>query len=282
MSIAPKGICLVIYAYGDDGSDSKRERVISVAIIAGREEWWEEAEVDWKVRCGGIPFHATDCESDQGDYENIPHEQNKALYKDLTRILAASKLGGIGVGIDLQGQQKVFPGRFELSYYRAFSECMEKVANVAEKDGEVVKIVFDVSRENEYNASALYSMLRNGEPRFAQRLDAEIGFTTWRGCPRVQMADLLAFESWKAIDHTLGPIKRTRKSWDVLRGTNRFETLAYGEEWFLGLKAHIGELEKAAGFNEGDYLQWLSNKNRKHNISNLIAFIDSRSRERKK
>jgi hypothetical protein len=141
-----------------------------------------------------------------------------------------------------------------------------------------VKLTFDVSSENEYNAGSLYSVMRNGDARLAERLDAEIGFTTWRSSSRVQMADLLAFESWKAVDHTVGLIKITRKSWEVLRATQRFETLAYGEEWFSSLKAHIdsGELEKKVGFNEGDYLQWLRDKNRKHNMSNLISFLGSR------
>jgi hypothetical protein len=82
-SIPQRGVCLVIYAYGDDGSDANHERVIAVSIIAGYEEWWEQVEADWTVRCGDIPFHATDCESDLNDYKGIPYEQNKATYRVL-------------------------------------------------------------------------------------------------------------------------------------------------------------------------------------------------------
>ena len=88
-----KRVSFVIYAYGDDGSDANRERVTAVSIIAGRDEWWQEIESEWIVRCGGIPFHATDCESDLNDYKGIPHQENKATYRDLTGILAAS-IGG--------------------------------------------------------------------------------------------------------------------------------------------------------------------------------------------
>ena len=45
----------MIYAYGDDGSDEKGERVMAVSIIAGREEWWQELEGEWTVRCGADP-----------------------------------------------------------------------------------------------------------------------------------------------------------------------------------------------------------------------------------
>lgn len=101
----------MIYVYGDDGADASRERVIAVSVIAGREEWWQSVENQWAVRCRGIPFHATDCESGHGDYENIPNEENKAMYRDLTGILAASLVGGIGIAIDLTAQKRSFQGR---------------------------------------------------------------------------------------------------------------------------------------------------------------------------
>jgi hypothetical protein len=59
-------MCPVIYVYGDDGADANKERVIAVSVIAGREEWWQSVEDQWVVRCGAIPFHATDCESNHG------------------------------------------------------------------------------------------------------------------------------------------------------------------------------------------------------------------------
>ena len=121
----------MIRVYGDDGADEKKERVIAVAVLAGREEWWQEVEDDWIARCRGIPFHATDCESDQGDYGDIPHEENKAMYRDLTSILVASKVGGIGIAIDLPAQKKIIPGGLPLAYYRAFLECIERAANVS-------------------------------------------------------------------------------------------------------------------------------------------------------
>jgi hypothetical protein len=93
---------LVIYAYGDDGADAKQERVTAVSVIAGYEEWWQDLEAKWIPRCNGIPFHATDCESNQGDYRGIPVEQNKEMYRDLTTLLAQSKVGGIAIAIDLR------------------------------------------------------------------------------------------------------------------------------------------------------------------------------------
>src|SRR6185437_8052996 len=144
-------------------------------------------------------------------------------------------------------------------YYRAFQECLSRLSNVAESFNEVVKVTFDVSVENEYNAGLLYSYMRGTDGRLFKYLHSEISFVHWKESPRVQTADMLAFEAWKALDHTVGPTKRKRKSWELLRSTERFETLSYSEDWFCSLKAHIdsGELEKIVGFNEADYVEWL-------------------------
>jgi hypothetical protein len=268
-------MCLVIHVYGDDGADTNKQRVIAVAVIAGTEEWWQNVEDQWVVRCSGIPFHATDCESNRGDYRNIPNEENKEMYRDLTGILAASMVGGIGIALDLTAQRKIIPGALPLAYYRAFLECVERAATVAQNLGEIAELTFDISTENEYNAGLLYSWARNGDARFRQWLAPKISFVPWREAPRVQAADLLAFEAWKALDHTVGPVKRTRKSWELLRATGRFEVYSYGEDWFRDLKKHLdsGELEKLVGFNESDYKAWLKNTGRQHSTSNLFHFL---------
>ncbi|HUL35429.1 MAG TPA: hypothetical protein VL128_16200 [Candidatus Eisenbacteria bacterium] len=269
----------MIYAYGDDGSDERKKRVVAVSIIAGYEEWWQQLEDEWTIRCNGIPFHATDCESDKGDYKNIPHEENKATYRDLTGILAASRVGGLGIAIDLTAEKEVFPNAPPIAYYKAFLHCLEHLVNVAENINEVCEVTYDIGPENEYHAASLYAWLRENDDRFCRLMHPKISFAPWRESARLQAADLLAFEAWKALDHTVGPIRRERKSWDLLKATNRFEAIAYGKEWFEGLKNDLPELEKRVGFNESDYLQWLGQQDFKHNMSNLISFIRSRNNE---
>jgi len=266
----------VVYAYGDDGSDEKKERVTAVAVIAGYDTWWEEVEPKWIARCNGIPFHAKDCESDQNDYKDTPHQENKAMYRDLVTLLAQSKLGGIGIAIDLVAQKTIFPNSLPLAYYRAFLETLQRTAVVAGHMGEVAELNFDISTENEFNAGLLYSYMREGETDLFNWLHPKISFVCAKDCARVQMADLLTYEAWKALDHTVGPIKRTRKSWAALRSTGRFETYSYSEGWFNDLKQDLssGALEKKVGFNQGDYQKWLTDRRRQHNLSNLFTFLD--------
>ena len=261
----------------------RHERATAVAVIAGSEDAWVELEEKWLLRCGSVPFHAKDCESDWEDFApsspdlaDVKHKENKALYRDLTTLLVESRLSGIAVAIDLTAQHKIFPDSTGLSYYRALLECLDGLANVGQNVGHVVKVTFDISTENEYNAGLMYKTLRDAEPKLLEWLHPEISFVNWRDNVRVQTADLLAYEGWKALDHTVGPIKRTRNSWLALRATDRFETVSYSEEWFRDLKAHIdsGELGKIVGFSESDYRQWLKDTRRHHDMSNLILFTD--------
>lgn len=272
----------MVYVYGDDGGDEKKERVRAIGVVAGLEGWWNEIESQWADRCEGIPFHAKDCESDFNDYAGRAHTANKEMYRDLTTLLAGSKLGGIGVAIDLVAFKKIFPHSLHLkasekvAYHRAFLEVMSRGAILGENLGEIAKLTFDISSDDMYNAALQYDTMRKAEPELLKWLHPEISFVSAKLSARVQMADLLTYEAWKALDHTVGPVKRQRQSWRTLRATERFETLSYGESWFLDLKNDIesGNLERKAGFNQNDYRKWLEDKGLLHNMSNILRFIN--------
>ncbi|MGP8227192.1 MAG: hypothetical protein ACLQGT_13690 [Terracidiphilus sp.] len=86
---------------------------------------------------------------------------------------------------------------------------------------------------------------------------------------------MLAYEGWKALDHTVGPVKRARKSWEALRSSG-FETFSYSKEWFADLRKHIesGDLTQRVGFTPQDYGNWLKETGRQHNITNMFTFMD--------
>lgn len=267
-------ITSMILIYGDDSSDEKRERVVAVAAVAGDEKMWNWIETRWIERNHGIPFHARNCESDQGDYQGIPHSENKSLYKDLTTLIRNSQLSGVGFAIDLVAQRKIFPNAPDMAYIKAFSEILDAVKNLCVSFDLPAKFTFDISPEHEYNAGLVYSQARQAEPTMFKYFDPEISFAPAKYSARLQVADLIAYESMKALDHAVGPVKRHRKSWEVLRETDRFETFSYSEEWFLSLNDNMPELRKKMGFTQTDYNDWLKKTNRQHNLSNLIVFTN--------
>ena len=235
---------------------------------------WESVEAQWDARLNGIPFHARDCENDQGDFKENSHAANKALYRDLVTILCNSQLGGFGIAMDLIAMQRNFPGALELAYFRAFAEIMERVNDFTIHFSELAKFTFDINTASEYNAAFIYSTMREDDSEMFSHLHSEITFVGARENSRLQTADLLAYESMKALDHVVGPVKRKRRSWEAMRATDRFETYGYSDEWFNTLKDRYSALEQRVGFNVEDYQQWLEQRRRQDNLSNKFAFLN--------
>lgn len=265
----------MLLVYGDESMDETKQRVCAVAGLIGSEDQWTAIEWRWTQRTNGVPFHGNHCDSDQGDYASRPHWENKELYRDLTIMLANSGLAGFGQAIDLSAKSKVFPEAEDLAYYTAFQRVVFAMKNFAKNAGGVAEFIFDMRMESEHNAGLLYGLLRENEPDWAPYLASKISFEFAKHNPRIQVADLLAREAMKALDNFVGPVKRPiRKSWQALRETGRFEVDSFSTEWFEDLKRKLPDLAQKLGIDKSDYVQWLRDRNRQHNISNMFHFVE--------
>lgn len=272
------------FVYGDDSADETQQRVCAIGIVFGPESLWERIEPDWKERNGDIPFHARDCESNWGHYKNIPHSETKALYRDLSIMLANSGLGGFGVAVDLAAERSVFPNSPPIAYYKCFAEVLQAVKEYVTPRGLRTAVEFDISNENKFNAGLMYDIIRQNERQFFEHFEPKITFAPASEYPRLQLADLMAFESMKAMDNEFGPVKRDpRKSWITLRSTGRFDVMGYSQEWFEWLKREgLQLLETTYEYGESDYIKWLEQQNRHHDLSNLFHFTNEQwGKERK-
>jgi hypothetical protein len=239
----------MLSVFGDESADETLKRVFAVAGLVGTDEMWEHLEPRWVARNGGIPFHAKDCDSDHGDYEEIPHAENKALYRDLAIMLAESGVAGYGIAFDLVAARRWFPDSPEISYYKGFIEVVQAMKNFAINNHETVKFTFDMRPEGEHNTGLLYGTCRL-DIEWAQYTFSEISFACAQDNPRLQMADLFARETMKALDNKIGPKKRDpRKSWLALYNTRRFTIEVLSDEWFDGLKQRMPKLEEATGMS---------------------------------
>jgi hypothetical protein len=268
-------IAVMLNVFGDESSDETKERVFAVAGVIGSEDLWKPLEDKWIIRCDGIPFHAKDCDSDHGDFKIFSHRENKDRYRDLAILLAESGLGGFGFALDLSAQKEVFPNFLPaLPYYKCFIEVIQKMKNCADYNKETVRFTFDMRPESEYNTGVLYAMAKRSK-EWNPFIDSEIGFACSKDHPRIQVADLFARETMKALDNYIGPVKRPlRESWKCLHDTERFHMDVFGKEWFVGLKAHLPELEKQLGMSMSDYGRWLVKTRRfVDNVSNRFAYM---------
>ena len=264
----------MLYVYGDESADESRQRVFAVAGLIGPEEMWEHLEASWLVRTDGTPFHSNDCDSDQGDYAGRPHAENKALYRDLALMLAASGIGGWGFAIDLAAQRNAFPDAPDITFYKAFLEVLNAMRNCAIYNNETVKFTFDSRRESEHNAGELFRMFAE-HPEWRDHTFPEISFVTSRTSPRIQMADLFTRETMKAYDNRIGPNQRpARKSWMAMYHTGRFHIDVISDGWFQSLKEQLPQLQEKAGMSASDYALWLTRNGMQHNTTNLFRYLE--------
>lgn len=264
----------MILVYGDDSADEKCESVCAVTGVVGTIMGWRSIERQWLVREGGIPFHAKDCDSDQGDFKEFTHAENKELYKDMVTLIAESHLHGFGLAIDLMASSSIFPNSGELAYYRAFIEVLKEMKNCAKANQTIAEFTFDMRMDTDHNAGLLYGTAKEHELDWSPYLAEKVTFEFARKNPRVRVADLVAREVMKALDNDIGPVKRPiRKSWKALRDTGRFRADAFGEEWFRDLKKNYPKLEESVGFTHQDYVNWVKARNCQHNITNMFLFV---------
>ena len=255
----------VVYTVnGDESHEGKARRVFAAAGLFGSQEDWDATEAAWLIRTGGKIFHASECECDQGDFAGIDHKENQKLYKDLTQIIAQSKLCGFGAGIDVAGHREFFPDAIdECSYHKCFLEVLIHFGELAyiSIPQDKVKFTFDQRIETNYSAGQLYQWTVNQpEWKLTSFYHDAVEFGTRRS-PGIQMADLLARETMKELDNGIGPVKRDmRRSMRALvdKGQPRFSFKYFMREYFEDFKKKFPDVEAAAQLDMGNYGPWLS------------------------
>ena len=269
---------MFLSAFGDDSADETKRRVLAVACVAATEDVWEDLEEAWIDRTKNIPFHATDCDSNRGDYANSPNCENKCLYKDLVGLLVRSGAWGWGAVVDLAGQHEFFPDvNEEMSYHFCFTRIVKFFVDFAFKQhAERIKISLDNRLDVKFNAAKLYALLRNDSTlAHAELLSDEFSFLCSKDNPRIQMGDLFARECMKHLDNMIGPTKRPeRKSMTALLETKRFGATVFTREAFEDKLKKMPELERNAGFTQKTYAEWLKRTGRIDNVSNKLEFLD--------
>lgn len=277
-----KVCAVVLLVYGDESLDATQSRVCAVAGVIGTEEMWENLEAKWTARNGGIPFHATDCESDRGDYapkdrkdSDKKHKENKDLYRELTILVAESGLGGFASSQDLAAQRKAFPSPYEPPlYYQGFMDVLEAMRNAADNRGQMAELTFDSRIGTEFNATEIYAYLQESGLYWRERLARKLSFVSSREEPRIQIADLFAHEAMKELDNEVGPTKRvTRKSWECLKRTGNFRIEKLGEEYFSDPRMQPQTLLKALGFKDGDFNEWRERKRLPYGYTSFLRFL---------
>lgn len=271
-------IAVMVNVFGDDSADETKQRVFAVAGVIATDDVWDAVTQKWEERNKGVPFHATDCESGHGDYEGRDHNENHALYKDLSIMLAESGAWGFGAAVDMAGFREVYPDLHEeMAYYKAFFEVVYYLSNFAKTYfRDTVKFTLDNRIQSNYSAAAIYDMLVNDAAIMEEGPDMfdEISFASSVKQVRIQVGDLYAREVMKELDRRLAPKKRAkRKSMVTLESTHRFGADLLMRQYFADMRSKTAQLEaNDKEFNRHTYAKWLKDHRLVDNIPNRFKF----------
>lgn len=271
----------MLTVYADESSDGKQKRIFAIGGLIGTQEEWDSVECTWLDRTGGIQFHATDCEANRAAFKNNSPEENRALYKDLTKILAQSPLWGFGNAIDIQAYKATVPHTLDVApYFQCFLNVVDRISQLGSVyiPQQKVKFVFHRRFETQYNAFYLYDFLcksdRVGPPKnmmdeISSATSATIG---------IQVADLFSREVMKDfewhLDWQAGVITRRRRlSWETLNDTNRFKFMFWFREDFEHLAERMSQIEQEKGDQWARYERWLLQEGCADNAENRTRFL---------
>lgn len=266
--------------FGDESADESKARVFAVTGVFGSESDWFSLKEAWIDRTGGRIFHATDCDTNQGECASNSDADNKRLYKDLTQLLCCSKLMGRSHAVDLAGWRNAFPGTLDagsdMPYYTCFRNVVQECGDLAllSIPQEKVEFTFDHRLESNYNAGILYDYMAKLKSWPASSyLQEKISFAS-RKYIGIQAADLVARETMKHLDNIVGPTKRnTRRSYSALLETKRFRFTFFDKQWFADFRSDFARVASSCGVDPKEYRAWLDERGLADNISNRHRYM---------
>jgi hypothetical protein len=267
----------MLQVFGDESHDPKCERVFAAAALFGTEEQWGAFRGQWTDRLDGRVFHASDCETDHGEFVGTAHAENLKLYADLTKILAESKLLGFGSAMDLAAHSEFFAGTpADIPYYRCFRDVVFQCGKWAKWaiPADTAEFYFDQRVESDYNAGVLYghiASLPDWDCAPFLRTPLKIASRSEVG---IQAADLYAREVMKHLDNTVGPVKRPmRRSMEALQKTKRFGCDLHLREFFEDFRKKFDSIAVKAGMSVDHYRQWLGHNGQADSISSRHRYL---------
>jgi hypothetical protein len=263
--------------HGDESADETKARVFAVSGVFGSDQDWDELKRPWIERTGGKIFHASDCETNQGEFSKTSDAENKKLYKDLTQLLCKSRLMGRSHAIDMAAWKTNFPDALEdMPYLICFRNVVYDCGGLAflSVPQDDVEFTFDQHPESEYNAGVLYTyMAQMKQWNASTHLSAKVSFAS-RKYVGIQVADLVARESMKHLDNMVGPVERPiRRSMSAILDTKRFQFNHLTQKYFESFRVNMDRLSQQFGVDHNDYVQWLDENGLIHNMSNLHRYM---------
>jgi len=205
-----------LHAYFDDSADSKHAEYQAVGGLVGSGTQFDFLDILWADATKDLkePFHATDCETQHGQFEGWEKQDCDELMKQLVTVIRRTDLHGVGFVVPVGAFRAIFPEAEDFDpYFLALRQTLINMAYIScpTKSDSCNRIDVQVMCEDgpTYNvAERIYDELKNFNGwTWGKSLS---GFKA--GSKRrmsLQASDLVAREAYKHAAN-LG-IRKTRK-----------------------------------------------------------------------
>jgi hypothetical protein len=213
-------------AFVDESGSHGSTRVLAMATYAAHAVEWARLEHDWKRllgRMGVATFHMVDCVHRVRDFEGWSQERSNAAIREVVDLILGFNVHGLAAAVLLGDYDQIVTGRARdevgTPWHLCFRDLLRGVSERIERlpQSEWVAFVCDLQDEFSAEAERLYRRIREtpnwpnrnrlGTLTFGSRLD-------WVG---LQVADVLAYETFRHLDNTLYCDRGIRKSLDRLK-----------------------------------------------------------------
>jgi hypothetical protein len=232
--------------YLDESGSFGDTRVLAIAGYSAQAVEWARLEHAWKKmlkRIGVGVFHMRECLHRRGAFEGRTIDDSREALTQVVDAILSHEVHGIGAAVLLRDYDDVIVGStredigdpWHLCFRHVIKEVAERIDRLP-KD-EWVAFVCDLQEEYSGEAERLYRRI-NETPDWPNRRQlGSLTFGSRQDEVGLQVADVLAYETFKHLDDRLYTDRGIRKSLDRLTQGRPFYGEYYDREALLQFAA---------------------------------------------
>ena len=214
----------MFYAYFDESSDGKQEKIFVIAGFLGRYDQWSKIEWRWRTllnKYGINYYHAVEAEFARREFEKPPYrtDHKAALTQgqfqllgdvrtDFLSVLTSGFVTGLSIGIPMVAFNAVantpdILEKFGNSpyYYCAHLAMLRALHGIRYELGsrELVKFIFDQQKQHEGEMTRVHEEFRKKDLVYRSQVGS-LSFEDKQQFIPLQVADTLAYETRKYFE----------------------------------------------------------------------------------
>lgn len=223
-------VMLNVYFDETGHGDDPNTKYLGIVGCMQRAEDWIELEKEWAnvlKTFGELPyFHMNEFAHSDGIFKGWKgdEERRRQLYGELWKLIHAAQPLVIGSFVKLKGYKSLFHKDFQQylvdAYYFCYLQCLklliELILDVDSVPINTCTTIFDYKKGFMDNAGKMYNDIIQRYPRHKGKIPSPV-FRDMRVILPLQVADIIAYESYKELEERDKGENRRAKRWGFIQ-----------------------------------------------------------------